>query len=589
MRIVNTLNNVLFVDLTNRKYWVKERPELFEKYIGGSGVASALLMEECPQGIDPFSKDNPIVFAVGPLNGVFPIASKTVAMFKSPHTNDLGESHCGGRTSVAIRLAGFGAIVIKGASDIPVYISIHDGKVFFKDATTLWGLGSTATVGRIIREREEGSGFRSIMRIGKAGENLITYASVSAESFRHFGRLGLGAVFGSKNLKAIVVYGNESVPVDNSKLYLELYNEIYDSAVHSTLMKKYHDLGTPMNVLPLNEMGALPTRNLQSARFEGSEKVSGEYYLQNYLGRRVACAHCPIACIHIAALREPYEDEPYFYKTSMISYDYEPIYALGTMLGIENPEGLLKLLDTVETVCIDAMSTGVVLAWATEAFNKGIISEKETNGLNLKFGDHTTYIKAIHNIVGGINDFYKALGKGAEHASSIYGGSEFSLTYNKNEMAGYHTGPAYHLGMILGARHSHLDNAGYSIDQKILVNKALDSKGLAELIIEEESWRCLLSSLVICFFAREIYSKDVVKRALSIMGFNKSEEEILEIGKRIYLNKYKFKLREGFSFENLKLPERIFETSTPLGILDKKYMQEVINIVKEEVLENIDK
>ena len=584
---MDMISRVLYIDLTNRRYSIKERPDLFEKYIGGSGAGSALLLEECPQGVDPLSKDNPIIFAVGPLNGVFPIASKTVAMFKSPHTGDLGESHCGGRTSVAIRLAGFGAIVIKGKSDIPVYISIHGGKVFFKDATTLWGLGNNATVGRIIREREEGSGFRTIMRIGKAGENLVTYANVSAESFRHFGRLGLGAVFGSKLLKAIVVYGNESVPVIDSKLYRETYDEILNAAVHSTVMKKYHDLGTPMNVLPLNEIGALPTRNLQNGKFEGSDKVSGENYLEHYLGRRVACAHCPVSCIHIAALREPYDDEPYFYKTSMISYDYEPIYALGTMLGIDNPEGLLKLLDKVEAFGIDAISTGVVLAWATEAFKKELISEKETLGLKLQFGDQATYMEAIKHIAERSNDFYLNLGKGAENASKIYGGSEFALTYNKNEIAGYHTGPAYHLGMILGARHSHLDNAGYSIDQKVLTKQALSEEELANMIIEEESWRNVLSSLVICFFAREIYTLDVVKKTLKIMGLDKTEQEILEIGRQIYMNKFKFKLREGFSFDKLKFPERIFETPTPLGNLDRKFMFGVLNIIKETVLENL--
>jgi len=581
------LNNVLYIDLTKKAYKVVERKDLFSEYIGGSGVAVKLLEEECPQGVDPYSPENPIIFAVGPLNGVLPIASKTVAMFKSPHTGDLGESHCGGRTSTAIRLAGFGAIVIKGKSDIPIYLSIHDGKVFFKNATTLWGIGNISTVGRVIREQEGGSGFRTIMRIGIAGENLVSYASVAAESFRHFGRLGLGAVFGSKNLKAIAIYGNDAVKVSDSKTYKELYNDIYDKSVHSPLMKKYHDLGTPMNVLPLNEMNALPTRNLQQSKFEGAETISGEYFLEHLLGRRVACTHCPVACIHIAALREPYEDEPYFYKTSMISYDYEPIYALGTLLGISDAQGFLKLMDAVEELGLDAMSTGVVLAWATEAYEKGLITDSETLGIKFSFGDYNAYIKAAHHIAKRTNDFYKALGQGAEYASTIYGGNEFVLAYNKNEMAGYHTGPACHIGLALGARHSHLDNAGYSIDQKVLTKQSLTPKELAKLIIEEESWRNILSSLVICFFAREIYTKEVVKKALEISGFNMSEEEILELGKKIYANKYKFKLREGFSFENLKLPKRIFETPTQFGLLDKAYMEETLQEAKEEIMKLI--
>ncbi len=580
---MGNIDRVLYIDLTNKKFEVRERKDLFDKYIGGTGVASSLLLEECPKGIDALSPDNPIIFAVGPLNGLFPLASKSVAMFKSPHTGDLGESHCGGRTAIAIRLAGFGAIVIKGKSDIPVYLSIHDGKVFFKDATTLWGIGSISTVGRIIREKEQGSGFRTIMRIGKAGENLVTYACVSAESFRHFGRLGLGAVFGSKNLKAVVAYGNDSVDVNDSLAYLKAYKKIYEESVHSNIMKKYHDLGTPMNVMPLNEMGALPTMNLQSSSFRNAEKISGEYFLSNLLGRRVACFHCPVACIHIAALREPYEEDPYFYKTSMLSYDYEPIYALGSMLGLNSGEEFLKLLDAVEEQGLDAMTTGVVLAWATEAYQKGILSKDLLLGLSPTFGEVNTYVKMVQHISERSNELYRTLGNGAIAAAEAYGGKEFALTYNRNEMAGYHTGPAYHIGMLTGSRHSHLDNAGYSIDQKVLTKSKVTESELARMIIDEESWRNLLASLVICFFAREIYTPEMVREALGIAGANFAEDELLRIGREIYLNKQRFKMREGFSMEKLTFPERIFETGTPLGILDREYMYRVVSIVKEEV------
>jgi aldehyde:ferredoxin oxidoreductase len=141
------------------------------------------------------------------------------------------------------------------------------------------------------------------------------------KTYRHFGRLGLGAVFGSKKLKAVVVSGKRSLKIKDSKYYQNLYDEVYNSAVNSPVMQKYHDLGTAENILPLNELGGLPTRNLQTARFENASKISGEVLAQEYLGRRIACSHCPIGCIHIAALREPYGDEPYFYKTSMICYD----------------------------------------------------------------------------------------------------------------------------------------------------------------------------------------------------------------------------------------------------------------------------
>ncbi|MEM2088165.1 MAG: aldehyde ferredoxin oxidoreductase N-terminal domain-containing protein, partial [Thermoproteota archaeon] len=372
------LSRILYIDLSKRSFHVENRPELFEKYIGGTGIAIRLLLDECPRNADPLGPENPIIFAVGPLTGLFPMASKTVAMFKSPLTRNLGESHAGGRTASAIRMAGYGAIVIRGASETPVYLAIYGGKVYFRDASGLWGVESSYTVGRVIREREKGAGFRTIMRIGSAGERMVSYASVVVETYRHFGRLGLGAVFGSKKLKAIVVSGNYSIKVKDPTSYRKVYDEVFKLAVESSLMKKYHDIGTSSNVLPLNAIKALPSLNLKQTSLSDAENISGETLAEKYLGRRVACSHCPVACIHLATLREPYEDEPYFYKTTMVPYDYEPLYALGSMLGITDPGGWLRLMDEVEVQGLDAMSTGVVLAWATEACEKRLVTDRET-------------------------------------------------------------------------------------------------------------------------------------------------------------------------------------------------------------------
>jgi len=570
------LANVLHVDLTNKVYRVDRRQDLFERFIGGAGVASSLLAEECPAGCDPLGPENPIVLAVGPLTGLLPLASKTVAMFKSPHTGNLGESHCGGRSATAIRMTGYGAIVVKGASDFPVYLAIHDGRVYFRDASSLWGMESSFTAGRIVRENEPGAGLRTIMRIGRGGEELVSYACVTAETYRHFGRLGLGAVFGSKKLKAIVVSGKRSLPVANREEYRRLYDDIYKRAVESPVMRKYHDLGTAENVLPLNAMGGLPTRNLQEARFEGASSISGEAFAEHFLGRRLACSHCPVACVHIAALREPYEDEPFFYKTSMISYDYEPIYALGSMLGISDVRGFLRLMDRIETLGLDAMSTGVVLAWATEARERGIVSAGETSGVELSWGKYQGYMDAVQFIVDQPNDFYRALARGVEYASSVYGGRDYALALGGNEMPGYHTGPATHIGALIGARHSHLDNAGYSLDQRHMAGKQPGADEVARSLLEEERWRQILSSLVVCFFARGIYQPDTVSKALSLAGLELSGGDLTRVGEEIHRNKHELKRREGFSLERLRIPARILETETPIGHCHESIMREAV-------------
>jgi len=578
------LKRVLHVDLTNHRFWIEERTDLFERYLGGSGVAANLLIQECPKGADPLGPENPIVFAVGPLNGVYPLASKTVAMFKSPLTGNLGESHAGGRSATAIRLAGYGAIVIKGSSTTPVYLSIQDGRVSFRVASALWGMGNSYTVGRVIREREGGSGLRTMMRIGRAGEKLVSYASVITETYRHFGRLGLGAVFGSKRLKAVVVTGNRSIRIKDPKAYREVYREIFESITKSPAMKKYHELGTAMNVNVLNESGSLPTRNLQRTCSERAEDISGESLSINYLGRRVACSHCPVSCIHLAALRESYTSDPFFFKTDMISYDYELIYALGSLLDVFSPSGLLKLMDEVEIQGIDAISTGVALAWATEAQERSQISEKET-GLKLSWGDVENYLKAIRMIVEQPNDFYQSLAKGADYASARYGGRDFALTFGGNEMPGYHTGPAAHIGYLTGARHSHLDNAGYSLDQKALTSKSpMQVEDIVDLLLAEERWRQVLSSLVICFFARGNYTPETVLEALSTVGYDLDQDRLNVIGQEILRLKNEFKIREGFNHRTLQIPKRILQTPTPLGNLSEDMLRKGVELYLTKAL-----
>jgi aldehyde:ferredoxin oxidoreductase len=568
----DSLANVLTVDLSRRSFQLERREDLFEAGLGGAGVAIRLLSESVPAGADPLGPDNVVVFAVGPLTGYFPMASKTVAMFKSPHTGNLGESHAGGRSAIAIRLAGLGAIVIRGSSASPVYLVVEGEQVHFRDASALWGMSSAFTAGRVIRERERGAGLRTIMRIGRAGERMISYATVNTETYRHFGRLGLGAVFGAKKLKGLMVYGSSRLPPPGWKGYRELYGRIFQEATQSPLMRKYHDLGTAENVLPLNALGALPVRNLQAGSMEGAEAISGEGLAAHYLGRRLACAHCPVACIHIAALRTPYQEEPYFYKTQMISYDHEPIFSLASLLGIGDPAVFLHLMDRVETLGMDCMTTGVVLAWATEAMERGLIKPEQAGGLRLAWGDGETYGRAVEKIVEGEGELFASLGQGLARTVARFGGEEFALTFAGNEMAGYHTGPGTHLGFTIGARHSHLDNAGYSFDQKAQPGNLLPPEKLAEGLIAEERWRQVLASLAVCFFARGIYDRETVAQALELVGLPRDGGQLEAFGRQVHAAKYAFKLREGFRFQDLRFPQRIFQTPTFLGPISPEYM-----------------
>ena len=578
-----TLSNVLYVDLSRKRYWVEDREDLFGRWLGGIGVAVKLYEEEVPRRADPLGSENAIIFAVGPLTGIFPMASKTVAVFKSPLNGFLAESHAGGRSALAMRFAGYGAIVIRGVSRRPVYLIIEPDRVRFRDAGALWGVTSAETVGRILREVTGGAGIRSILRIGGAGEKLVRYAMVMVETFRHFGRMGLGAVFGSKKLKGLVAVAGRSFRIPSVKRYRELHRRIYE-LTRGPGTRKYHDLGTAENVAALNAIGALPTRNFSSGRFEKADEISGERLVETVLARRVACSGCPVACIHLAAIREEYEEEPFMYKTEFISYDYEPIYALGTNLGVSDRLGLLKLLKAVEDWGLDAISTGVVLAWATEAQKRGVVRKSDTL-LDLDWGDWRAYLKAIQYIVQQPNEFYKTLALGVEEAAKKYGGEEFALAFDRVEPAGYVTGPLYFISLAIGSRHSHLDAGAYSMDQKIFSSGgSLPSPEEAvKRIVEEESWRQILSSLVLCFFARGIYKPDLVASALEALGYGMSEEELKRVGREIYFAKQRIKRGEGFSAGSLRIPERIYEVETPLGRIERGYVERALAYFDELV------
>ena len=577
---VSGLANVLYIDLTNETSKVVERQDLHDKYLGGTGVATMLMHEEFKEGTDALDPESPIVLSIGPLSGIFPCCTKVVAMFRSPLTGEFGESHAGGRLAMAMRFAGYSSIVITGRAKRPVYLSIYNNDIAFKDASSIWGLSSTTDIGKILRNVEPSAGKRSIIRIGTAGENRIRYANVNVDTYRHFGRLGLGAVFGAKNLKAIVVSGDGEIEVPSKSAYSKTYKEIFTNIVETDLMEKYHNLGTTENILPLNELSGLPTRNLQQTFFEYAETISGENFADNYLIRKISCAHCPIGCIHIAMLKTSFGPS-HEYEVKHISYDYELVYALGTNLGVLTPEGVLELIDRCEQYGVDIISIGVVLAWATEMSMQKRFTTEETKGVLLKWGDVKNYLRAIDLIVESPNEFYSALAKGVVFASRKYGGEDFAIHAGGLEIPGYHTGVGNLVGLAVGVRHSHLDNGGYSIDQKAFKNNLSDEE-IVDMLIFEDDIRGVLTSLTICLFARAIYTYDAIIEALATIGIERSEEELIELGRDIFMKKYELKRKFGFSLDDVTFPSRFFETASTNGMIDETRVQNVLSMYKKK-------
>jgi len=560
---------ILFVDLSTGKIRIEKREDLMP-YLGGVGIASRLLEENMRPELDALDQEQPIIFAIGAGTWMFPVLTKTVAMFRSPLTNELGESYAGGRLAMTMFMAGYDAIVLTGKSLKPVYLQVSSNDVQLKDARAMWGLQSEAT-GQAIRDRQTGGGKRSIIRIGPAGENKVSFASVCVDSYRHFGRLGLGAVMGSKNLKAMTVIGDRSIHIQNTQKYFKVYQQIFKKCTSTDMMAKYHDAGTPINIASLNAAGALPTLNLQAATFEQGDQISGEAFAKKNLVRKLACTGCPVGCIHIGMYRREF-DKGHEYEAISVSYDYELIFALGSFLGIQTSDEIIALIDEVEETGMDAMSCGVCLGWATEAFSNGLITEEQTL-VKLAFGDANGYLQAIRFLAHGKNKFYRDLGRGSQHASSVYGGSDYAMQIAGNEMPGYHSGYGALIGAAVGARHSHLCNGGYSIDQSM---KEFDETVMVDKIFNEEVERCMTNSLIMCLFARKVYDRQTILDALNSVGWDLTDQDLTDISKRIYRTKLRIKNAYGFRQKAVKLPKRFFETPSMHGPLDETTAQHMI-------------
>ena len=241
----------------------------------------------------------------------------------------------------------------------------------------------------------------------------------------------------------------------------------------------------------------------------------------------------------------------------------------------------MDIIEAVEKNGLDAMSCGVALGWATEAYQKGLVSTAETI-IPFEFGLTENYIIAVRHIAGAVNDFYTALGRGCYHAASVYGGRDFALTFAKNEMAGYHTGYGSVVGSVVGARHSHLCNGGYAIDQS---QKKLSSREMVDALLKEEKERCMLNSLIICLFARKVYDRQTILKALNSIGYELTDEDLTAIADRIYKTKLRIKKKMGFDQMSVRIPKRFFQTASLSGLLDEATAYEMIEMYNKKVEE----
>ena len=564
---------ILKIDLSTQSILVEEPEDIFYRtYMGGSSLALYYLLKELGPGIDPLGPDNVIVFASSIISG-FPIPGTpryTIAA-KSPLTGGFGESEAGGFWGPELKKAGYDAIVIKGKAKKPVYLFIKDGEVTIEDASSLWGKGAKTTQNKIRQKHNDK--FIHVALIGQAGENLVRYACVM-NNLRHAnGRSGMGAVMGSKNLKAIAVRGNNRLPVENAEGIKELAASLNKDVRNSPFEKAMQDHGTPTLVGSLNPLGLLPTNNFNRSSFENAEKLSAEELSKDLLIGNEGCFACSIRCKRkVGGGKHNVSDE-------YGGPEYETIAAFGSCLGIDDLDLVAKANEMCNRYTLDTISTGVTIAFAMECFENGLLSTKDTGGLSLNFGDSDSLLKLVEMIAhrdgfgdllaDGVRLAAQKIGGDAQKYANHVKGQELPLHEPRGKFG---VGLGYALSPT-GADHMESPHDPFAQNPNVLGRfSALGIHETVEILDAGPSkvrvFRCgqqifnLWNILGVCVFAalpNGVLTLDsIVDLIRHATGWNVSLVELLQSSDRMNAMAREFNVREGFTPSDDTWPDKLF-------------------------------
>ena len=571
------MGKVLRVDLTAKTLKEESIPEsVARKYLGGKGYAVYMLYQYLkeyeaegvsPADIDPLGPENVLIFATGPGTGVagFPSSGRYHVMaLKSPLTGSIGSANSGGEWGPFLKFAGFDAIIIEGASEKPVYLAVVNGSAEIRDASDLWGKSVLDTT-RILKRRVGGIN-TSVACIGPAGENLVYMACIMNDEHRAAGRTGLGAVMGSKKLKAIVVSGQEKVPIAEPERFKEISRRCLDSLrKNSVTGEGLPTYGTAILVNVINTAGALPYKNWQSGVNPDAEKISGETLAETYLVKRRACWGCPIGCGRVTSVKSgPFQ------ILNTEGPEYESIWALGSSTGVKDLDAVVKANHYCNEFGMDPISLGSTIAAAMELNEKGFIPKEDLQGLDLRFGNSAALVEAVWRTAYKAG-FGKYLALGSKRLCEIYGHPEISMSVKGLEMPAYDPRGIKGIGLNYAtANRGGCHVTGYTVSPEVLgIPEKIDPltpEGKAKWVKIFQDLTCVVNSTVNCLFVTfALGAKDYAELLTAVTGWNLTEQEILRIGERIYnlerviLNKY------GFDGKDDTLPKRLLEEPMPEG------------------------
>lgn len=555
------MNRFLFVDLSNFSSHIGvPDPGDFEQFIGGKGLGLKWLIDQGLITQEPFAADNPLIFMTGPMTGTaLQTSARSVLVTKSPLTGTFLDSHAGGNFGPMIKRAGFDYIVISGRSKQPIFLHITPHEVLFEDATRLWGQGIMATEKNLRNQYPRAR----VAAIGPAGENLVRFACIGTDYYRQFGRGGAGAVMGSKNLKALVIEGDEKISIHDRQVFQQLNQQLTrDIMAHPNRQRRF-DLGTMMWIRMGQEEGHfLPTRNFQEVGFSEYENITSETMKKELSWKSVGCFNCVIKCSKLARW-DNYEVE---------GPEYETTAFLGSGCGIGNARDVAYANYLCDDLGLDTISAGVVCSFAMEAFEKGILSMADSGGLRLNFGDSQALFTLLEQIARrqGVGDW---LAEGSKRASEKLGkGSDyFAIQTAGMELSGVNIKGCASMGLALatGDFASHTRFWPATAEMKGLLNfestPAFVAKGQDEVNTR--------NSLIVCdFLPFDLDRLAPLYEALT--GIKLDEPQMRQIGEKISNLTRMYNLKNGRTAKDDTLPQRFFKEKHLSGLFKDQFMSE---------------
>jgi len=585
------MGKLLRVDLTGHKITVEETNQVWAKqFLGGAGLATKYFYEEVPGGVDPLGLDNKLIFMTGPLTGTASAsASRYSVVAKSPQTGLWGQANSGGSFGPALKKSGFDGIIFEGVSPRPVILQITDGDFELLDASYLWGKTVPETEDTL---QEHASQKMTVAAIGPAGENLVTYAAIMNNKHRAAGRCGLGAVMGSKNLKAIACAGSQPIQLADKKGFHNAATKQFELIDESMLKVGFDTFGTNMVADFVHVRGGYPTLNWQQGVFDGIDDINAQAIMDSVFVEGTRCFACPITCGRGTAIKEGK-----WQGAKGEGPEYESTNTLGSMCGVSDINAITKANYLCNEYGLDTISTGATIAFAMECFEKGILTKEHTNGLEIKFGDGELVVTLVEKIAKreGIGDLLaqgtrtvaKKLGRDSEkfamhvkglelpaydsRAAKITGLGYVTANRGGDHMTGYIQGPTF------------IDVPFLIVDDSSIRDPFQANPEEAHVLVDMENALTVLDAFGGCKFMGMLLPADeLIELYGRATGWTLTIEDFRKAGERIYNLTRAVCVREGASRDVDVLPERLMAQPIPGGPAEGMVNdQEMLELMKD--------